>query len=112
MRRLGFQALKIDTTRFVIEVDADRPFTLHFSNAYDLAWAASFGGQPVKSARVLGVANGFWMDAVGRVVVTVEFQPQRRFYYGSAISLTCLLMCVACTLYVSWGRKRKFKKSD
>ena len=110
MRRLGFQALKIDTTRFVIEVDADRPFTLHFSNAYDLAWAASFGGQPVKSARVLGVANGFWMDAVGRVVVTVEFQPQRRLYYGLAISLT-LLIRVAYTLYASWSRKRKFEKS-
>ena len=58
------------------------------------------------------MANGFWIDAVGRVVVTVEFQPQRWFYYGSAVSLTSLLMCVACTLYVSWGRKRKFEKSD
>jgi hypothetical protein len=28
---------EIDPTRFVIEVDADRPFMLHFSNAYDPA---------------------------------------------------------------------------
>jgi len=103
---------EIDPTRFVIEVDADRPFMLHFSNVYDPAWIASFGGQTVKSVWVFGVANGFWIDAVGRVVVTVEFQPQRWFYYGSAVSLTCLLMCVACTLYVSWNKKRKFKKSD
>ena len=104
--------IEIDPARFVVEVDADRPFMLRFSNAYDPAWTASFGGQTVKSVRVFGVANGFWICSVGRVVVTVEFLPQRWFYYGSAVSLTSLLICVACTLYVSWGRKRKFEKSD
>ena len=61
--------------------------------------------------RVFGVANGFWIDAVGRVVVTVEFLPQRWFYYGLAISLTSLLICVAYTLHASWSRKRKLEKS-
>jgi hypothetical protein len=104
-------AREVAPARFVVEVDADRPFMLHFSNDYDPAWIASFGGQTVKSMRVFGVANGFWIDAVGRVVVTVEFLPQRWFYYGLPISLTCLLICVAYTLYVSWGKKRKFEKS-
>jgi len=102
---------EIDPTRFVIEVDADKPFMLHFPKAYDPAWTASFGRQTVKSVRIFGVANVFWIDAVGRVVVTVELLPQRWFYYGSAVSLTSLFICVACTLYASWGRKRKFEKS-
>jgi hypothetical protein len=103
--------IEVDPTKYVVEVDADMPFMFHFSNAYDPAWTASFGGQTVKSVRVFGVANGFWIDAVGRVVVTVEFLPQRWFYCGLAISLTSLLICVAYTLHASWSRKRKLEKS-
>ncbi len=101
---------EIDQTKFVVEIDVDEPFMLCFSTVYDPEWIASFNGRTVKSVRLFGVVNGFWIDADGRVVVTVEFLPQRWFYYGSAVSLTSLLICVACTLYVSWGRKRKVKK--
>ena len=91
--------IEVDPTKYVVELDADRPFMLRFSNAYDPAWTASFGGQTVKSVRIFSVANGFWIDAVGRVVVTVEFQPQRWVYYG--VSCQFSFFTYLCCLHTS-----------
>lgn len=70
---------EVDSTRFVVKLDVAKPFMLHFSNAYDPTWTASFDGKAIGSVRVFGVANGFWIDAVGKVVMTVEFQPKSYF---------------------------------
>jgi len=45
---------EVDSTRFVVELDVVKPFMLHFSNAYDPAWTASFDG------KTIGVCEGFW----------------------------------------------------
>ena len=98
---------EVDSTRFIVELDVTKPFMLHFSNAYDPAWAASFDGKTVGSVRVFGVANGFWINAVGRVIVTVEFQPQRWFYIGSAVSSASLSVCILFISYAWWKKKKK-----
>jgi len=98
---------EVDRTKFVAQIDVDEPFMLCFSDVYDPAWTASFNGRTVKSVRLFGVVNGFWIDAVGRVVVTVEFEPQRWFYIGSVVSSTSLLICVAGVFYAWWRRKRR-----
>lgn len=101
---------EIDPTKYVIELEADAPFMLQFSDAYDPAWSASFLGQSAKSMRLFGVANGFWINAVGRVTVTVVFQPQLWFYNGLAISSASLLLCVAAISYSWWSRKGKSRQ--
>jgi hypothetical protein len=102
---------EIDPTKYVIELDADAPFMLQFSDAYDPAWSASFLGQSAKSMRLFGVANGFWINATGRVTVTVFFQPQLWFYNGLAISSASLLLCVAAISYSWWIRKGKLRQA-
>ena len=97
---------EIDQTKFVVELDVDEPFMLGFSDVYDPAWTASFNGRTAKTMRLFGVTNGFWIDAVGRMVLTVEFQPQRWLYIGSAVSSTSLLICVAVIFYTSWRKKK------
>jgi hypothetical protein len=99
---------EIDSTSFVVELEVDEPFMLCFSKAYDPAWCASFDGKVVGSTRVFGVANGFWIDSTGKVVVTVEFQPQKWFYVGLAVGLLTLLICFLGLLYVWWKRKMFF----
>lgn len=100
---------EIDPTKYVVEIDVDEPFMLCFSGVYDPAWTASFNGQTSWSTRVFGVANGFWINATGRVAVTVEFQPQRWFYIGLTISLTTLIILATGISCVWWTRKRKKK---
>ena len=96
---------EIDPTKFIIEFEADKPFMLHFANSYDPAWSASFNGQSAKSVRLFGVANGFWINAVGKVSVTVVFQPQLWFYIGLAISSASLFLCTGVILYL-WHRRK------
>ncbi|MGQ9641995.1 MAG: hypothetical protein ACUVUF_07735 [Candidatus Bathycorpusculaceae bacterium] len=97
---------EIDSTRFVVELEVDEPSMLCFFKAYDPAWYVSFNGKVVGSTRVFGVANGFWIDAKGKVFVTVEFQPQKWFYVGLAVSLLTLLVCSTGLLYMWWSRRR------
>jgi hypothetical protein len=81
---------EVDPTKFMVELDVNEPFMLHFSDAYDPTWTASFSSRTVKSVQLFGVANGFWIDAVGRITVTVELQPQRWFDVGLTVSLTTI----------------------
>lgn len=97
---------EIDPTKYALELDVNKPFMLGFSNAYDPAWTASVNGQIIKSVRVSGATNGFWIKAVGRVDVVIEFQPQKWFYVGSIISSASLILCAAAFSYSWWRRKR------
>jgi len=93
---------EVDPTRFIVELEVNESFMLCFFKAYDPAWSASFNGKVVRATRVFGVANGFWIDVKGKVVITVEFQPQKWFYVGLTVSLLTLLVCFACLLYTWW----------
>jgi hypothetical protein len=94
-------------TSFKVEIDADKPFLLHFSDAYDPSWAASFSGKTVGSERLFGVANGFKIEVSGKVVLTVEFGPQQWFLTGSIISVVSVLACLSAVAYSRFRRKRK-----
>lgn len=98
---------EIDPTTVMVELNVDGPFMLCFSSAYDPAWSASFNGRTVSSMRVFGVVNGFWIDAIGEIIVAVEFRPQKWFYVGSAISLTSLIICVTSMIFRCRRRRKQ-----
>jgi hypothetical protein len=101
---------EIDPTEFTVELEVDRPFMLRFPSAYDPAWRAIFNGQSVKPVRLFGVANGFWIDSVGRVNVTVIFQPQLWFYGGLVISSTSLAFCIMVPIFLRWRKRENRRK--
>ncbi len=94
-------------TSFKVEIDADKPFLLHFSDAYDPSWTVSFSGKTVGSERLFGVANGFKIDVSGKIVLTVEFGPQQWFLTGSVLSLVSVLVCLSVVIYSRFRKKRK-----
>jgi hypothetical protein len=96
---------EIDATKFVIELDAGQEIMLCSSQAYNPAWAASFDGHLVKSSRVFGAVNGFWIAMSNRTVVTVELQPQQLFYVGVDTSISTLLVCSIC-VFIGCRRRK------
>jgi hypothetical protein len=92
---------------FKVEIDADKPFLLHFSDAYDPSWTASYSGKIVSSERLFGVANGFKIDVSGKTVLTVELGPQKWFLTGSVISVASILVCLSLVAYSRFRKKRK-----
>jgi hypothetical protein len=96
-----------DPTKFTVEVYADNPCLLHFSDAYDPSWSASYEGKTVRSARLFGVANGFMIDGSGKKDITVEFSPQRWFLTGLSVSVASTLACVAGIAYFQLKKTRR-----
>ena len=95
---------KIDPTKYIVEVSATKPFMFAFAEAYDPLWIAHVNGKRIESIPLYSVINGFWINQTGQLEITIEYEPQKWFYYGSAISITTLLGSVA---YLVWDWKKK-----
>ena len=95
---------KLGSTKYVVEVDAAEPFMLSFAEAYNPSWVARVNGEKIESIPLYSVINGFWIDQTGELTVRIEYNPQRFFNYGSAISITGLMGSLA---YFLWGWKKK-----
>ena len=94
----------IDPTKYVVKVYAKKPFMLSFPEAYDPLWKAYVNGKQIKSIPLHSVINGFWINQIGELTITIEYETQRWFYYGSVISITSL---IGSLTYLLWDRKRK-----
>jgi len=96
---------KINPTKYVVNVNATCSFTLAFAETYDPLWVAYVNGEKVSSTTLYGVINGFWINRTGQLSVTIEYEPQRWFYYGATISVGAFLACIAYSVW-PWVRKR------
>jgi hypothetical protein len=85
---------KIDPTKYVVKVNATRPFMLSFAESYDPLWVAYINGEKIQSIPLYGVINGFWINQTGLLEITIEYEPQKWFHYGLAISLLTLTGCI------------------
>jgi hypothetical protein len=57
------------------------------------------------------VINGFWLNQTGLLEITIEYEPQRWFYYGLVISITTFIACIGYLAYNWRGEKLKIKNS-
>lgn len=105
---------RIDPTKYVVKVNAVKPFILAFAESYDPSWVAYVNGERTRSIPLYGVINGFWINRTGLLEITIEYEPQRLFYIGLAISIATLAACIAYLAYewiknkiiLGWVRKR------
>lgn len=100
---------KIDPTKYIVEVNATKPFMLSFAEAYDPLWIAHVKGEGIESIPLYSVINGFWINQTGQLEITIEYEPQKWFYYGSIISITTFLACLTYLTY-NWTRNKAIWK--
>ena len=102
---------KINPTRYVVQVNASKPFFLVFSESYNKDWIAYIEGEQIPNEYhyiANGFANSWYINKTGSYVITLEFWPQKLFYLGATISITTFIICV---LYISWDKiKTAYKK--
>lgn len=104
---------KINPTLYKVKVDASKPFMLSFAESYDPLWYArvdKINGTKVKSDMVrpvplYSVINGFWINQTGDLDITIEYEPQKWFYVGAAISITTLIACIGYLVY-DWRKSK------
>ena len=100
---------KVDSTKYVVTVDASEPFMLCFAEAYDSLWVASVNGEQITSAPLFSVVNGFWVNQSGVLEVMIEYAPQEWFNYGSVVSIAMLIVCVTYLTY-GWAKNKSILK--
>ena len=85
---------EIDPTKYIVHVNATNPFMLAFAESYDPLWVAALDGEKVGAIPLYSVINGFYIDKTGDLTITIEYEPQRWFYYGLVITIIALLFSV------------------
>ena len=100
---------KVSPTLWMVSMNISQPSMLVFTESYDPLWVAHLNSKKIQSISLYGVINGFWINHTGHLEITIEYEPQRWFYIGSAISLTTL---IACAIYLThdWTRNKTILK--
>jgi hypothetical protein len=88
---------KTNPTEITATINATRPFILAISEALDNSWTAYVNGTQYQPISLYLGLKGFQINQTGLLEVSVEYVPQRWFFYGSVISFTTFL---ACTIYL------------
>jgi hypothetical protein len=91
---------EMSPTLWKVGLNVSQPSMLVFTESYDPKWFATANGKSIPSIPLYGVINGFWINQTGLLEVTIEYEPQRWFFYGSAISVTTFL---ACLVYITYN---------
>jgi hypothetical protein len=105
----SLEYIRINPTEYIVKVNATKPFMLSFAESYDPLWVAYLNGEKIQSTPLYGVINGFYITQTGILEITIEYEPQRWFNYGCAISLTTFLACTAYLTY-SWLKTKPYGK--
>jgi len=90
---------KTNPTLWKVESNSQEPFILSFNENYDSLWSAYVNGERITSFPLYGMVNGFWINRTGQLEITIEYEPQRWFFYGSIISATTFLACITHLTY-------------
>lgn len=112
------QYTKAGQASWHIKVNLTTPSMLAFYESYNPQWTAKIDkidGKSVESEIIRpiplnSVINGFWINQTGNLDITIEYEPQRWFYIGSAISITTLIICIGYLIYDF--RKKKVVKEE
>jgi hypothetical protein len=95
---------KIDPTRYSVKVNAKEPFMLAAAFAYDSLWVAKVNRREYQSMPLYSVLTGFWIEDTGELEITLEYKPQRWFYWGVSVSGASL---IGAASYLAWDWRRR-----
>ena len=94
---------EIDPTKIKVEVNATRPFILKLLKPYESLWTAQFGEVKYDPVSVFPSQNGFVIDQVGYLRLSVEYKSQLWFKLGMTITIVIVIMIIAYSI-TRWKR--------
>lgn len=82
----------IDPTKYLVHVKINEPTILGFSERFDHGWKLSQFNDT--HFRIQGFANGWTISKPGEYNLTLEYEPQKRFYQGLIITTIIFFICL------------------
>jgi hypothetical protein len=110
---------KINPTKHILSIEnATRPYMVSFAESYDPLWRAYADTDDnngnnnthksdnimVNSIPLYSITNGFYINKTGDYSLIIEYQPQKWFVQGAAVSILFLVAMIAGLLLL---RKRR-----
>jgi hypothetical protein len=97
---------KINPTKYIIKIQANKPFMLSFAESYNPLWTAYAKDHEYQPVPLYSVINGFWIDKTGELEIVIRFKSQEWFELGSIITIVTLFFSFGYLLY-DWKKKRE-----
>lgn len=82
----------INPTKYIVHVNATKPFMLAFAESYDPLWVAHSKNYFTRSISLYSVINGFYINKTGNYDLIIEFEPQKYVYIGLIITILTILV--------------------
>lgn len=89
-------------TKFIANIEANKPFFLALSVMYHGDWKAYLNGEEIESIPLYSWVNGFYLEKTGNYEVVLEFIGQRYVIYGWVISTISLVLTLICLPLARW----------
>ena len=85
-------------TKVSAELNSSSGSMLVFAETFDDGWKAYMNGQKVDSVRLNGMINGFPLHTDGKILVSIEYEPQKLVDLGVVIAAVYTASFVVVTL--------------
>jgi hypothetical protein len=106
----GLTYQRLSSTSYTVSVNAQAPFFLVLSESYDPNWSARTNGLDIQQHFVAnGYANGWYVNQVGKLTITIEFVAQRLATIGDIVSILTLVSSVIFLSRTRIKSSRPFK---
>lgn len=90
--------VKVNPTKWIVNVKAESPFILIFSEPNDKNWEAFIGEKKLAKIQVCLLSttmpslNTFLVNETGQFTITIEYKPQKYMDIGAYVSVVTLLL--------------------
>ena len=106
----GLNYERLSPTSYVVNVNSQAPFFLVLSESYDPNWSARINGVNIQQHFVAnGYANGWYVNQVGTLAITIEFQPQQLADIGAIVSVLTAILGVTLLSRTKIKNSKLFK---
>jgi len=106
----GLTYERLSSTSYVVNVNSQGPFFLVLSESYDPGWSARANGLDIQKHFIAnGYANGWYVNRVGQLAITIEFSPERLATIGDIVSALTLIIGVILLSRTRIKNSRFFK---
>jgi hypothetical protein len=105
---------KINPTKYVINVNATKPFIISLAESYDPLWivyATDKSNFKTNSFPLYSTINGFYINKTGNYTLNMEYIPQKWFEEAAIVSIVTLFLIIGFIVMLHY-KKILFKFKD